>query len=120
MTADMLSNKILNPIGADLFIRGRKLNVYLIFTTQFYFTVPKSIRLNCTHDFVMKIPNKKERQQIAFSHSSDIDFQDFMDLYKKYTAKLCSFLVLILVLHQIIFYVLERILWKEYKTNHDS
>ena len=120
MTVDVLSNKKLNPIGIELFIRGRKLNVYLIFITQFYFSVPKSIRLNCTHDFVMKIPNKKELQQIAFNLSSDIDFQDFMDLYKKYTAKPCSFLVLILVLHEIIFYVLERILWKEYKTNHGS
>ena len=42
----------------------------------------------------MKIPNKRELQQIAFSHSSDIDFQDLINLYKKYTAKLHSFLVI--------------------------
>ena len=41
----------------------------------------------------MKIPNKRELQQIQFNHSSDIDFQDFMNLYKKCTAKPCSFLV---------------------------
>ena len=42
----------------------------------------------------MKIPNKTELQQIAFNHSSDIDFQDFMNLYKKCTAKQYSFLVI--------------------------
>ena len=43
----------------------------------------------------MKIPNKQELHQIAFNHSSDIDFKDFMNLYKKYTAKSYSYLVLI-------------------------
>ena len=52
---------------------------------KYYFAVPKNIRVNSTHYFVMKIPNKRE--QIAFNHSSDIDFQNFMNLYKKYTAK---------------------------------
>ena len=41
----------------------------------------------------MKIPNKRELQQIALNHSSDIDFKDFMKIYKKYTAKPYSFLV---------------------------
>ena len=66
--ADMLSNKKHNPIVTELFIRGRKLNISLTFITQ------KNIRLNSTHSFVMKIPNKKELQQIACNHSSDIDF----------------------------------------------
>ena len=83
----MLSNKKLNPIVTELFIRGRKLNISLVFITQSYFAVPKNIRLNSTHYFVMKIPNKRELQQIAFNHSSDIDFQDFMNLYKKCTEK---------------------------------
>ena len=74
MTADMLINKKLNPIVTELFIRERKSNISLIFITQSYFTVPKNIRLNSTHYFVMKIPSKKELQQIAFNHSSDIDF----------------------------------------------
>ena len=94
LIADMLSNKKLNPIVTELFIRGRKLNISLVFITQSYFAVPKNIRLNSTHYFVMKIPNKRELQQIAFNHSSDIDFQDFMNLYKKCTAKLYSFLVI--------------------------
>ena len=94
MIADMLSNKKLNPIVTELFIRGRKLNISLVFITQSYFAVPKNIRLNSTHYFVMKIPNKRELQQIAFNHSSDIDFQDFMNLYIKSTAKPYSFLVI--------------------------
>ena len=62
MIADMLNNKKLNPIVAELFIRGRKLNISLFFLTQSYFAVPKNIRLNSTQYFVMKIPNKRERQ----------------------------------------------------------
>ena len=73
--ADMLSNKKLNPIVTEIFIRRRKLNMFFVFITQSYFTVPKNIRLNSTHYLVMIIPNKKELQQIAFNHSSDINFQ---------------------------------------------
>ena len=80
MIAGMLSNKNLNLIVTELFIRRRKLNICLVFITQCYFAVPKSIKLNSTHYFVMKIPNKREFQQIAFNHSSYIDFQDFMNL----------------------------------------
>ena len=75
------ANKKLNPIVTELFIKGRKLNISLVFITQSYFAVPKNIRLNSTHYFIMKIPNKQELQQIAFNHSSDIEFQDFMNLY---------------------------------------
>ena len=60
MIADMLSNKRLSPIITELFIRGRKMNIFLVFITQSYFAVPKNIRLNSTHYFVMKIPNKRE------------------------------------------------------------
>ena len=74
MIADMLINKKLNPIVTELFIRERKSNISLIFITQSCFTVPKNIRLNSRHYFVMKIPSKKELQQIAFNHSSDIGF----------------------------------------------
>ena len=94
MIADMLNNKILNSIVTELFIRGRKLNIPLAFITQSYFAVPKNIRQNPTHSFVMKIPIKRELEQIVFNHSSDIDFQDFVDLYKKFTEKPYSFLVI--------------------------
>ena len=106
----------LNPIVAELFIRETKLNIYLVFITQSYFAVPKNIILSCTHYFVMKIPNKRKLQQIAFNHSSDIDFQDFMNFYKKCTAKPYSFWLLVLLFCPIILYILERILYKEYKS----
>ena len=59
------------------------LNISLVFITQAYFAVPKYIRLNCTHYFIMKIPNKRELTQIA----SQIDLQDFIGIYEKCTAK---------------------------------
>ena len=74
MIADMINNNKLNPIVTELFIRGRKLNISIVFITQSYFKVPKDVRLNSTHFFIMKIPNKRELQQIALNHSSDIDF----------------------------------------------
>ena len=74
MIADMLSNKKLNPMVTQLFIRGRKQNIYLVFLKQSYFAVPKNTRLNSTHYFVMKIRNKREIQQISYNHSSDTDF----------------------------------------------
>ena len=84
MIADMLSNKKLIPLITELLIRGR--NISLLFITQPYFVIPKNFRLNWTHYFLMKVPNKRELQQIAFNNSSDIDFQYFMNLYKKCTA----------------------------------
>ena len=93
MIADMINNKKLNPIVTELFIRGRKLNISIVFITQWYFKVPKDVRLNSTYLFIMKIPNKRELQQIALNHSSDIDFKDFMKIFKKYTAEPYPFLV---------------------------
>ena len=93
MIADMINNKKLNPVVTELFIRGRKLNISIIFITQSYFKVTKDVRLNSTHFFNLKIPNKRELQQIALNHSSDIDFKYFMKIYKKCTAKPYSFLV---------------------------
>ena len=95
MISDMLSNKNLNLIVTELFIRGRKLNISLALIAQSYFTVPKNIRLNSAHYFVMTIPNKKELQEIAFNRSSDIDFQAFMNLYKKSTVEPYYFLVIV-------------------------
>ena len=60
MIADMLSNKKLNRIVTELFIRGKKLNISLVFITQSYFAVPKNIRLNSTRYLIMKIPSKEE------------------------------------------------------------
>ena len=66
MITDMLSNRNINPIIIKLFIRDRKLIISLLFITQFYFAVPKNIRLNSTHYFITKISNKRELRQIAF------------------------------------------------------
>ena len=93
MIADMINNNKLNSILTELFIRGRKLNISIAFITQSYFKVPKGVRLNSTHFFIMKIPNKRKLQQTALNHSSDIDFKDFMNIYKKSTKEPHSFLV---------------------------
>ena len=81
MIADIIINEKLNLIETELFIRGTKLNISIGFVTQSYFKVPKEVRLNTTKFFIMKIPNKREVQQIALNnfhlHSSDIDFKDF-------------------------------------------
>ena len=60
MIADMINNKNLNSIVTDLFIRGTKLNISIVFITQSYCKVPKDVRLNSTHFFIMKNPNKRE------------------------------------------------------------
>ena len=81
MIADMIHNKKLNSIVTELFIRGRKLNISLVFITQSYFKVPKDVRLNTTHFFIAKVPNKRDLQQIAINHSSDISPKDFINIY---------------------------------------
>ena len=90
MIADMITNKKLNPVVTELFIRGRKLNISIVFITQSSFTVLKEVRLNSTHFFSPKIPNKRKLQQISLNHSSDIDFTK---IYKKFTAEPYPFLV---------------------------
>ena len=73
-------NEKLNEMVNELFIRGRKLNIPLAFITQSYFKVPKDVRLNTTNFFITKIPNKRELEQIAYNHCSDIDFKNFLNL----------------------------------------
>ena len=77
MISDVLRNKKLSPIVTELFIRGRKLNISLAFITKSYFAVPKNIRLNSRHYFILKNPNKQEHQQIVFNHSSNTGFKDY-------------------------------------------
>ena len=64
MIADILCNKKLNPIVPELFIRGRQLNISLVFITQSFFAPSKNVRLDSTHYFVKKVPNKRKLQQI--------------------------------------------------------
>ena len=92
MKADMESNKKLKPTVVELFLRGRRINISVDFISQSYSKVPKNIKLNGTHYFVMKICNKRKLQPRALNHSSDIDFKDFTKLYKDYTKETFSFL----------------------------
>ena len=94
MIADMIHNKKLNSIVIELFIRGRKLNISLVFITQSYFKVPKVVRLNTSHFFIEKIPNKRELQQIAINHSSVIKTKGFANIYRKCIDEAYSFLVI--------------------------
>ena len=91
--ADMSNNKKLNPVVTELFIRDRKLNISIIFITQSYFKVPKDVRLNSAHFFIMRIPNKREPHQIALNHSSNIDLKDVMKIYKECTVEPHSSLI---------------------------
>ena len=81
MIADMINNRKLNSVVTELCIRGRKLNISLVFITQSYFNIPKDVRLNTSHFFISKIPNKRQLQQIAINHSSDINTKDFTNIY---------------------------------------
>ena len=88
--ADIKANKKLSAIVAELFLRGRKLNISLIFISNSYFKVPKTIRLTTTHYFIMNLPNKRELQQITSNHSSDIELKEFIKLnqnYKRYRQR---------------------------------
>ena len=85
---DMIADIITNT---KLFIRCRKLNISLAFITQSYFSVPKDVRLNTAHYFIMKIKNKRELQNIAINHSADIDDQDFQKIYGECTKEPFNF-----------------------------
>ena len=86
MITDMIKKK-LTSVVTELFIRGRTLNISLAFITQLYFKVPKDVRLNTTHFFITKIASKRELQQSAVNHSSDINTEDFVNIYRKWTAE---------------------------------
>ena len=87
MITDIMTNKKFKAIIKHLFIRCRKLNISLAFITQVYFSVPKDVRLNSTHYLIMKTNNKKELQNIAINHSADIDYKDFMKIYRECTKE---------------------------------
>ena len=93
MIADMINNKNFNSIVTELFIRGRQLNISLVFITQSYFKVPKNVRLNTAHFFITKTPNKRELRDIAINHSSDIKTEDFINICKECTVEPYSFFI---------------------------
>ena len=92
MIADIMTNKRFQAIIKELFIRCRKLNISLVFLTQSYFSVPKEVRLNSTHYLIMEINNKRELQNIAINDCADIDYQDFIKIYRECTREPYNFL----------------------------
>ena len=91
MIANIMANKIFQVIIKELFIRCRKLNISLVFITQTYFSVPKDVRLNSTLCLIMKINNRKELQNIVINDSADIDYKDFMKIYRECTKEPFNF-----------------------------
>ena len=85
--ADIMRNKKFQSIIKELFIRCRRINISLVFINQSYFSVLKDGRLNSTHYFIMKINNKRKLQNIAINHSADIDYKDFIKIYRECTKE---------------------------------
>ena len=86
MIAEIMSHKTFQAIIKELFSRDRKLNISLVFITQSYFSVPKDVRLNSTY-LIMKINTRKELQNIEFNHSEDINYNNFLNIYRECTRK---------------------------------
>ena len=91
MIADIMSNKKFQVLIKEFFIRCKKMNTSLAFITQSYFSVPKDMRLNLPHYLIMKISNRKELQNIAIDVLTDIDYNDFVGIYRECTRKPYSF-----------------------------
>ena len=94
MISHLMSDKKAQQILKDLFIRCRKLNISLCFLTQSYFSVPKNVRLNCTHYILFKLNNKRELQNIVINHSADIDYKDFIKIYRICISEPFNFLTI--------------------------
>ena len=92
MIADIMSNKKVQAIIKELFIRCRKLNISLVFISQSYFSVPKDVRLNSAHYLIMKYNNQRELQNIVINHSADIGYEDLMKIYRERTKEAYPFL----------------------------
>ena len=93
LIADIMTNKKFQAIIKEIFIKCRKLNISLVFIPQSYFSVAKDMRLNSTHYLIMKINKKIELQNIAIN-SADIDYKDFVKIYRERTKELYSFLTI--------------------------
>ena len=94
MISHVMSDKKAQQSLKDLFIRFRKLNISLCSLTQSYFSVPKDVRLNCTHYILFKLNNRRELQNIAFNNSAGIDYQDFIKIYRICTKEPFNFLII--------------------------
>ena len=119
MIADMIHNKKLNSIVTELFIR-EEIKYFPCFITQSYFKVPKDVRINTSHFFIAKSPSKRELQQIAINHSSDINTKNFANIYRKCTAGPYSFLVNDCTLSSNNPLRFRKNLFNMYNKNHDN
>ena len=93
MIADIMRSEKFKAIIKELFIRCRKLNIYIVFITQSYFRTPKDARLNSTHYILMKISNKKELKSITEENSGHLEFKDFLKTYNYCTNEPYSFMM---------------------------
>ena len=94
MISHVMSDKKAQQVLKELFIRCRKLNILLCFITQSYFSVPKDVRLNCANYIMFKSNSKRELQNIAINHSADIDYKDFVKIYRNCTKEPYNFLTI--------------------------
>ena len=94
MISHVMSNKKAQQVLKELLIRCRKLNISLCFLTQSYLSVPKDVRLNYTHYIIFRLNNKRESQNIAINHSADIDYKDFVNIYRDCTKEPYNFLTI--------------------------
>ena len=94
MIADIEYNKNFKRIIKKLFYRARKINVSIVFITQFYFRALKDARLNSTHYILMKIGNKKELKRIAEEKSGHLEYKDFLEMYNYCIKKPYSFMTI--------------------------
>ena len=94
MISDIKYNKDFKKAIKELFYRGRKVNISLVFITQSYFRALKDIRLNITHYILMKICNKRELKIIAEENSGHLDYKDFLKIFNYCTKEPCSFMLI--------------------------
>ena len=94
MISHVMSDKKAQQVLKELFIKCRKLNIGLCFLTQSYFSVPKDVRLNCTHFIIFKLNNKRGLENTAINHSPDINYKDFVKIYRDCTKEPYNFLTI--------------------------
>ena len=94
MISHVMSDKKAQQVLKELFIKCRKLNIGLCFLTQSYFSVPKDVRLNCTHFIIFKLNSKRGLQNMAINHSPDTNYKDFVKIYRDCTKEPYNFLTI--------------------------
>ena len=117
MIADIMTNKKFKTIIKELFIRCRKLNISFSFIIQSYFSVPKEVRLNSTHYLILEIHNKRDLQNIVINHSVDVDYKDFMRIYRKCISEPYSFLTIDITLPPSNLLIFRKIFYILYKND---